>query len=550
MSRVLVVDDNEQNLQILSALLRSHGHEVDTATNGVTALEQARQAPPDAVVSDILMPDMDGFMLCQHWKEDTLLSQRPFIFYTGTYTDERDRELAMRLGAEKFICKPTDPDDLVAAIHEVLAACENGTTAIHTPNSDEADLLRAHNQALNRKLRAKVIALETANQQLETQLGELKIAQTKLRVHDRALADMPTGVVILDSRQAGKPAIHCNRAFEAITGYSHGDVIGQPLRFLDDDQPPQPDLDQLRAAVERGETCSVVIRNLRRDGGFFWNDLTIAPVQDPEGRLTHLVGICVDITEHLRAREKLSNVESQLAHVSRLSTIGQMVAEIAHEVNQPLYAIQNYAKAAKNFLAEEDSVNWAALRVCHGEINDLATRGGRFIQRLRTFVSRTQTPRLPCDLKEIVTESVELLKFHTDRLGVSMRPKLTESPAPILCNRLEIQQVLVNLFQNACDSLEEKGDSYQREVEIRLVVDGRSAQIRVADNGTGFATDQENAFDSFVTTKENGMGLGLAISRTIIEGHGGKIEVESSMRGDGATILLTLPIYRERDNAE
>jgi len=214
---ILIVDDNEQNVYQLQIILSAHGYQVVTAVNGVDALAKARQTPPGLILSDILMPMMDGFTLCREWKKDELLRQIPFVFYTATYTDERDREFALSLGAERFLVKPEEPDVIIQTIREILRQGRDPSVAPRrtsadalvsapskAPPQEENDYLQQYNATLIRKLEAKMQQLEQANRKLEQGIVELKRTEKDLReMQDQmirqerlsALGQMAAGIV-------------------------------------------------------------------------------------------------------------------------------------------------------------------------------------------------------------------------------------------------------------------------------------------------------------------------------------------------------------------
>lgn len=163
MAHILVVDDNEQNAYMLRVLLESHGDRVTLASHGAEALERAVADPPDLVITDILMPVMDGFALCRRWKADPLLASRPLVFYTATYTDARDEEFATGLGADAFLIKPQDPDRIL----RVIAGLLSGPTLDAGLGSAETEFLRRHNESLFHKLEKKVADLAEAQAALE-----------------------------------------------------------------------------------------------------------------------------------------------------------------------------------------------------------------------------------------------------------------------------------------------------------------------------------------------------------------------------------------------
>jgi two-component system, cell cycle sensor histidine kinase and response regulator CckA len=192
-NRVLVVDDKEENLSLLRELLQSHGYEVDEARHGADALEKARRRPPDLIVSDILMPVMDGFVLCREWKKDERLKSIPLIFHTATYTDERDRKFALSLGAEGFIVKPAEPNEFMAILRETIrragssSAAQTSPTADaparpprETPEPEESVYLRQYNETLVRKLETKMEQLEKVNRELERDIVERKRVEAKM----------------------------------------------------------------------------------------------------------------------------------------------------------------------------------------------------------------------------------------------------------------------------------------------------------------------------------------------------------------------------------
>lgn len=183
MTRLLIVDDNPQSLYMLQMLLTASGFELELAANGAEALEKARRNPPDLIISDVLMPVMDGFSLCRAWKADERLKPIPFVFYTATYTDPQDEDFALSLGAERFIVKPMEPDKFLAMLHEVIEAHQAGTLgAPREPVAEHGEFLAQYNAALIRKLEGKLLQLEAANRALERELAARQ-------ERERALAD-------------------------------------------------------------------------------------------------------------------------------------------------------------------------------------------------------------------------------------------------------------------------------------------------------------------------------------------------------------------------
>jgi response regulator RpfG family c-di-GMP phosphodiesterase len=181
MKKILIVDDQEQNLYLLKSLLEGHGYQVEKATNGVEALELARVSPPELIISDILMPVMDGFTLCQNWTKDEQLKNIPFVFYTATYTDPKDEALALSLGAARFIIKPVEMEEFISIIEQVISEVEKGVLAVpREPYQEGITYYRMYNESLIRKLEDKMLELEKANRALDEDIAERRRAEMEI----------------------------------------------------------------------------------------------------------------------------------------------------------------------------------------------------------------------------------------------------------------------------------------------------------------------------------------------------------------------------------
>jgi two-component system sensor kinase FixL len=299
---------------------------------------------------------------------------------------------------------------------------------------------------------------------------------------------------------------------------------------------------QLFADVVAGKDIGVIdAEAVRNDGAQLFVEVNASPILE-EGRITGVQAIVRDVTERRRAEERVRHMEARLAHVSRLSAIGEMVAGIAHEVGQPFYSVINFAKAISNSLAREADPDLKTLQEWNEGIALAAARGAAIIRRLRDFSRRTRWQRSLIGVSQVVRESVELLSFETRQCRIALRLELLEDAPPVFVDRIQIQQVVVNLLRNAYDALRGTAEGSPRRVTIRTEMAGKFVEVAVADNGPGLPPrDQLQIFDAFVTTKPDGSGMGLAISRTIVEAHGGRLWATSNA-DRGSTFHMTLPV--------
>jgi len=267
-------------------------------------------------------------------------------------------------------------------------------------------------------------------------------------------------------------------------------------------------------------------------------------------------------TDHLRtANESLQQVirertdmeqrekqhQAELAHVARISTMGEMTAGLAHELNQPLASIANYADSCV-IDVQRDQINPVDLLDCLNRISEEALRAGQIIRRLRSFVRKAPPRRSSIDLNELVGEIVEFLDADAKRLEIRMQVDLAEGVPQIQADPIQIEQVVLNLLRNGMESIKST-DQCNRELRIQTSVIDNTIEFSVHDSGHGVPADiAETIFNPFVTTKADGLGLGLSISRSIIEAHGGRLWADLK-EARGATFRFRIPLVSEGEGA-
>jgi two-component system, LuxR family, sensor kinase FixL len=357
--------------------------------------------------------------------------------------------------------------------------------------------------------------------------------------HLRSILDtVPDAMIVID----GQGIIQLfSTAAERLFGYDEQEAIGRNVSEL----MPEPDRSRHDGYIARyrstGERHIIgigrIVTGKRRDGTTFPMHLSIGEMQS-EGKV-YFTGFVRDLTEHQQTQARLQELQSELVHVSRLSAMGEMASALAHELNQPLAAISNYMKGSRRLLAGSADPNAAKIENAMDRAAEQALRAGQIIRRLRDFVSRGESEKRVESLSKLIEEAGALGLAGAREQNVQLRFNLDPEADLVLADRVQIQQVLVNLFRNA---LEAMAQSPRRElIATNVKAADEMIEIAVSDTGTGFHDDvKPNLFQTFFTTKETGMGVGLSISRSIIEAHGGRMWAENNGMG-GATFRFTLP---------
>jgi two-component system sensor kinase FixL len=373
-------------------------------------------------------------------------------------------------------------------------------------------------------------------------IDEQKQIEEALRTregHLRSILEtIPDAMIVID----GSGIIQFfSSAAERQFGYTEHEAIGQNVNML----MPNPDRSRHDGYLARyrstGERHIIgigrIVTGQRKDGTTFPMHLSIGEMQS--GGVPYFTGFVRDLTEHQQTQARLQELQSELVHVSRLSAMGEMASALAHELNQPLAAISNYMNGSRRLLAASSDPNRPKLENALDRASEQAIRAGQIIRRLRDFVARGESEKRVESLSKLIEEAGALGLAGAREQGVQLRFNLNPHHDLVLVDRVQIQQVLVNLFRNA---LEAMAQSPKRElIAANTLVADDMIEIEVSDTGSGFQDDvKQNLFQTFFTTKETGMGVGLSISRSIIEAHGGRMWAETNASG-GATFRFTLP---------
>jgi PAS domain S-box-containing protein len=548
-SYVLVVDDKEENRYYLQALLKGYGYRVMVARHGAEALVLARQSNPLLVISDLLMPVMDGYTLLRHWKADPALRALPFIVYTATYTQAEDEKLAMDLGADAFILKPAEPDEFLTRMHKVLSRPASAGPDASTPErSDETEVLRHYSETLIRKLEEKSLQLSEANRTLQLDIARREKAEAALRDSEerfRLLARATNDAIWdwdiqNDTRWWGD-------GFAQLFGHAHDDLIRNRQVWTDLIHPDDRArvLGSLQSAVRQGDNWHSAYRLRRADGSWASVEDRAQLIRDDNGVAVRMVGGLTDVSD----RDAL---EERLRKSQRLEAVGQLTGGIAHDFNNLLTIVLGNAETLAELLAEDIKKRDLARMIIGA-----AERGAELTQRLLVFARKQSLMPCAVDLNQLLRGlNLMLDRVLGDSIVLEFKPGKDLPAAMVDASQLE--HSVLNLCVNARDAMPGGGTltvasdqvTYDQDVLLGSysIPAGSYVRLQVSDTGCGISPENmTRIFEPFFSTKQEGKGagLGLAMVYGFVRQSGGHIVVESELNR-GTTFSLYLPQAQEK----
>jgi two-component system sensor kinase FixL len=361
------------------------------------------------------------------------------------------------------------------------------------------------------------------------------------------LATVPDAMIVAD--EYGVIQSFSSTA-ERLFGYAPREVIGRNVSML----MPEPDRSRHDGYMGRyrqtGEQRIIgvgrVVTGQRKDGSTFPMHLSIGEMHAQSQR--SFTGFIRDLTERQETLAKLREVQSELVHVSRLLAMGEMASSLAHELNQPLTAIANYMKGCRRLLQNSSHPQLETMLDALDKASEQALRAGQIIRRLRDFATKGDAEKKVERVVKLIEEASALALVGAREMGVMVRQEIDPRVDLVLADRIQIQQVLVNLFRNALEAMEK---TERRELVVTVAPASElMVEIAISDTGHGIGPEiRRKLFEPFVTTKDHGMGVGLSISRTIIEAHGGKMWVEDNPIG-GSVFRFTIIAARDEKEDE
>ncbi|MCW3849626.1 PAS domain S-box protein [Sphingomonas sp. LB-2] len=450
------------------------------------------------------------------WTEQEIVGRHASVFYPeaarAAGKPERDLERARiegKLEEEDWRVRK-DGSEFLAHV---------SITALHDPSG----ALRGY---------GKVIRDVTEQRARERQLSA---SATQFR---SILATVPDAMIVIDS---GGNILSFSSAAERMFGFEEAEIRGKNVSIL----MPSPDRERHDAYLERylttGERRIIglgrVVVGQRRDGTTFPMELAVGEALTDGERI--FTGFIRDLSEKQAAEEHIEALRADLIHVARVSAMGTMASTLAHELNQPITAVAYYMQGLRNLMQDPKPENLPVILEALADAESEAMRAGHIVQRLREFVARGEVDKRVTDLPELIGEAAKLALIGAREKGIAVTFALDPQATPVLVDKVQTQQVLINLIRNAVDAMT---GCDVRDLTVSSRMDaGGFVRVSVADTGRGVAPEiAANLFDAFNTTKSSGMGLGLSISRTIVEANGGRIWMEPR-DGGGTCFHFTLP---------
>lgn len=546
MPHILIVDDKEENCYFLKALLTGHDYAVEVAHHGAEALVLARQSPPELVISDLLMPVMDGYTLLRHWKTDARLKQIPFVVYTATYTEPEDEKLALSLGADAFIVKPTEPEEFMRRLLEVQAKLKTATPAVpHHAAGDEENLLKVYSEILIRKLEEKTIQLEEANAALQQDIEARKRAEIALREsEERFRATFEHAAVGIVHVAVAGNFVRVNDRFCAITGFSREELLQRTFTELTAEEDRAEGENARRAMLDGSQAVYAAEKRYQhKSGKVLWVNVVTTLLRDSAGTPQYFITVVDDVTER-----KL--LQQQLLRAQRIESIGTLAGGIAHDLNNLLAPIVVGVDLLQLSVSDSPS------RKILGTIAKSALRGTNLVKQVLSFARGTEGARVTVHLGHLVHEIDEFV-HSTFPKNIIFTANVPKDTWVVPGDPTQLNQVLLNLCLNARDAMPGGGAltvtsrnvavDEQYAAMLHSVSPGRYVLLEVTDTGGGIPQKNlERIFEPFFSTKEPGKGTGLGLStvQTIVRSHGGGVWAESEP-GRGTAFKILLPAQPE-----
>jgi len=532
--RILIVNDKAKERKLLRTVLLTHGCNVTEAATGEEALLLVEEFNPSLIISGLPMPDMGGFQLLHVIRNNPLLRKITFVFYTDTFIDKKDEELALSLGADAFIVKPEEPEDFWVDLCSALGKCPPRNIAENAASPAGFELPFRTGQNILNRLEEKSVELEKARAVI------LKCDQRYQRLLE-SVTDYMYTVRFEDGRYLG--TIH-GPGSVAVTGYAPEELEADPelcFRMIHDEERETVRALTSRFFSEHETILPFQHRILHKDGRVRWIRNTPVPRYGHDGRLVAYDGLIADITEYKK-------LEDQFRHAQKMEAVGVLAGGIAHDFNNILTAIIGYGSMLQTQLEHDDTA-----RNSIEQILVAAEKAANLVHGLLAFSRQQVIHPMPVDLNKIII-NVEKLLSRLITEDIELRVKLAEGKTTIMADPGQIDQILMNMVTNARDAMPRGGvltiETTLMEMDMTFLMEhgygthGTYVLVSISDTGMGMDEQAgQRIFEPFFTTKPvgKGTGLGLSIIYGIVKQHNGFIDLQSKLLM-GTTFRIYFPL--------
>lgn len=522
--RILVVEDTEDSRVLLVDYLEVQNYTVESAINGAEAYEKAITAPPDLIISDILMPEMDGFEFCKKIKQQPSLKNIPFIFYTATYTDPSDQRFALSLGADSFIIKPQAPSKLLAMIQEVIAMHKDrgDKSSSEIIEEDYFDVL--HTDSLSRKLDKKVRDLENQKEQL------------------RIITDA-VPALIAEINASGRYS-YVNKQYEEWFNKPRNEIIGKkPVDVIASNiyEAIKPCIDKALKGEEA--TYEGYVSNSEDEQRYIL--ARYIPHLSNDGSSKGCFSFINDLTEQKLAEEENKELLLQLRYAQKMDALGQLTGGISHDYNNVLGIILGYTQLMELTL-DVKSDEYSYIK----EITSAASRGVKLSKKLLAFSHNDGTDESVVNINSLLQHQ-QLMLDATLTARIKLVFELSNELWPVYLDSSDLENAILNIAINAMHAIEGSGqltfhthneNLNDTESQYLNLTAGDYVVLSVTDTGCGIdEVTKDKIFDPFFTTKgEGGTGLGLSQVYGFIKRSNGAIRVTSEL-GQGSHFVMYFP---------
>jgi PAS domain S-box-containing protein len=506
--KVLIVDDIIENLDLLEDIFTTYNYSTVRAMNGIEAIEILKKELISLIVSDILMPKMDGFKLCMEVKKMEDHKNIPFIFYTAHYYDQEDKEYALKIGGDRYFVKPVDITILMQSVDELTKK---------KVGKDKADIEVIQQSVMDqnisfqdyKKLKDQMFELGIANEQLMQKNKELNLSQGRYRSLFENAGD---AIFLLESGTGS--ILDLNQQAEKITGYKREELLGMKIfeaeKIFSEGQ-----------YNVKNEISEVIVKHKNGENIIF--EVTASILNENN------TGILQVIARNVSEQRKL---KERLIQTDKLVSLGHLSAGIAHEIRNPLASININLQLLSRAFSEKSQEYEILFSALQG-----VERIKKIIDTTLDYVRFTKSSEQKEDLNQIILTTMPLVQVSMVKKDIEIKLELMDKIPQIKSDSKQIQQVLINLLTNANEAIKSKG-----EIMIKTSCDNHDVILSITDTGEGITVENlKHIFEPFYTQKSGGTGLGLSVVKEILDNHNATIEVNSQIN-KGTTFIIKFPI--------